>query len=82
MNFFSDELKRRNGTPLAMSEIERLLPADAQRWLPLNQDQYIEAKTLLAGYLLSSQGDRRITSYNVCYTKLLRIFRDGPRLSA
>ncbi len=58
LNFLSDELKQRCEEQIAMSEIERLLPADAQRWLPLNQDQYIEAKTLLAGYLLSSQGDR------------------------
>ncbi len=58
LNFLSDAAKRQSGERIAMSEIERLLPADAARWLPLNQDQYIEAKTLLAGYLLSSQGDR------------------------
>jgi len=58
LHFLSDEAKRQSGERIAMSEIERLLPADAARWLPLNQDQYIEAKTLLAGYLLSSQGDR------------------------
>ncbi|MEY4767318.1 MAG: hypothetical protein RI907_3991 [Pseudomonadota bacterium] len=34
------------------------LPADIARWSPLNRDQYIEAHTLLSGYLLSSQGDR------------------------
>lgn len=34
------------------------LPADSARWEPLTQDQYIEAHTLMSGYLLSSQGDR------------------------
>jgi asparagine synthase (glutamine-hydrolysing) len=34
------------------------LPVDSARWEPLNQDQYIEAHTLMSGYLLCSQGDR------------------------
>ncbi|MGC8703114.1 MAG: asparagine synthase (glutamine-hydrolyzing) [Thiomonas sp.] len=34
------------------------LPAELSRWKPLNQDQYIEAHTLMSGYLLCSQGDR------------------------
>ena len=38
--------------------IERTLPAGIERWLPLGRDQYIEAHTLMSGYLLSSQGDR------------------------
>jgi len=42
--------------PLAFHEAR--MPASAADWPPLGQDQYVEAKTLLAGYLLSSQGDR------------------------
>lgn len=34
------------------------MPAEAARWSPLARDQYVEAKTLLAGYLLPYQGDR------------------------
>lgn len=34
------------------------LPADIMSWAPLARDQYVEAKSLLAGYLLSAQGDR------------------------
>ena len=37
---------------------ERTLPPGIMSWSPLARDQYVEAKTLLAGYLLSSQGDR------------------------
>jgi asparagine synthase (glutamine-hydrolysing) len=38
--------------------IREILPAGFDGWRPLNRDQYVEAHTLLAGYLLSSQGDR------------------------
>lgn len=37
---------------------EAVLPEAVARWRPLARDQYVEAKSLLAGYLLSSQGDR------------------------
>jgi asparagine synthase (glutamine-hydrolysing) len=42
--------------PLAF--YERKLPAAIGGWTPLARDQYVEAKSLLAGYLLSAQGDR------------------------
>ena len=34
------------------------LPADISRWIPMGRDQYVEAHTLMSGYLLCSQGDR------------------------
>lgn len=42
----------------AYATIERYLPAGINAWPPLGRDQYVEAHTLLSGYLLSSQGDR------------------------
>lgn len=57
-NFFSAEAKAAIASPIDYAEIENILPSDILQWQPLNRDQYIEAKTLLAGYLLSSQGDR------------------------
>ena len=39
-------------------ELAGQLPAGFAGWAPLARDQYIEVKTLLEGYLLSSQGDR------------------------
>lgn len=42
----------------ALSFAESRLPADILDWAPLARDQYVEAKTLLAGYLLAAQGDR------------------------
>ena len=34
------------------------MPAGFDRWDPMGRDQYVEAHTLMSGYLLSSQGDR------------------------
>ena len=38
--------------------IMKTLPTDIERWIPLGRDQYVEAHTLMSGYLLCSQGDR------------------------
>lgn len=56
--FLSPELRAAVGAwdPLAFYEAK--LPEDVMSWSPLSRDQYVEAKSLLAGYLLSSQGDR------------------------
>jgi asparagine synthase (glutamine-hydrolysing) len=41
------------------------LPASFASWTPLAQDQYLEKRTLLAGYLLSSQGDRMLMAHSI-----------------
>lgn len=41
------------------------LPAELPSWSPLAQDQYLETRTLLAGYLLSAQGDRMLMAHAV-----------------
>ena len=41
------------------------LPDDFRRWSSLAQDQYLEVRTLLSGYLLSSQGDRMLMAHSV-----------------
>jgi asparagine synthase (glutamine-hydrolysing) len=41
------------------------LPPEFGRWSDLAQDQYLEVRTLLAGYLLSSQGDRMLMQWSV-----------------
>jgi asparagine synthase (glutamine-hydrolysing) len=56
--FLSSDVRAalRNWNPLdAVSEI---VPEESAAWRALNRDQYVEAHTLLTGYLLSSQGDR------------------------
>jgi asparagine synthase (glutamine-hydrolysing) len=41
------------------------LPPEFSRWSSLAQDQYLEIRTLLSGYLLSSQGDRMLMAHAV-----------------
>jgi len=41
------------------------LPAAFGRWHPFNRAQYLEAKTLMASYLLCSQGDRMLMANSV-----------------
>ncbi|HUP10378.1 MAG TPA: asparagine synthase (glutamine-hydrolyzing) [Caldimonas sp.] len=46
-------------------ELAATLPAGFDRWSPLDRDQYVEATTLMSGYLLSSQGDRMAMAASV-----------------
>ncbi len=48
-----------------IADFVRTLPDDFARWSFLAQDQYIEVRTLLSGYLLSSQGDRMLMANSV-----------------
>jgi asparagine synthase (glutamine-hydrolysing) len=48
-----------------VAELLATLPEPFARWSPLAQDQYLEARTLLAGYILSSQGDRMLMAHSV-----------------
>jgi asparagine synthase (glutamine-hydrolysing) len=41
------------------------LPKEMEHWHALAQDQYLEVRTLLSGYLLSSQGDRMLMAHSV-----------------
>ena len=51
------------------SQVERRLieslPDEFAQWSFLAQDQYLEIRTLLTGYLLSSQGDRMLMAHSV-----------------
>lgn len=56
--FFSPELREALSSFDPYAAIERTLPSGIEHWLPLGRDQYVEAHTLMSGYLLCSQGDR------------------------
>lgn len=49
----------------AEAELLGSLPRDFSRWTFLAQDQYLEMRTLLAGYILPSQGDRMMMAHSV-----------------
>jgi asparagine synthase (glutamine-hydrolysing) len=48
-----------------VAEFMATLPEHFRRLNPLLQDQHIEMRTLLSGYLLSSQGDRMLMAHSV-----------------
>jgi asparagine synthase (glutamine-hydrolysing) len=48
-----------------VSDLLDTLPEPFGRWSHLAQDQYLEVRTLLAGYILSSQGDRMLMAHSV-----------------
>ncbi len=56
--FFSTELKHALNDWDPYRSIEQWLPPGIGDWIPLGRDQYVEAHTLMSGYLLCSQGDR------------------------
>jgi asparagine synthase (glutamine-hydrolysing) len=62
--FFSDALKE-GLSERAEEAVTELLPKQFSRWHPFNRSQYLEVKTLMSGYLLSSQGDRMLLSHSV-----------------
>jgi asparagine synthase (glutamine-hydrolysing) len=62
---FSADAKQRLGEFDAARELLAGLPPEVRRWEPLGQAQYMEISTLLAGYLLSSQGDRMLMGNSV-----------------
>jgi asparagine synthase (glutamine-hydrolysing) len=63
--FFSPELAAAVAKQDVTGDLLADLPAAFARWSPLAQDQYLEVRTLLSGYLLSSQGDRMLMANSV-----------------
>ena len=63
-DFLSDDMKHRIGHG-AISRLESSLPDSLSQWHYFNRAQYIESKSLMAGYLLSSQGDRMLMMNSV-----------------
>ena len=63
-NFFSAGMKEHLQDD-AHEVIEKSFPQALNRWHPFNKGQYIEAKSLMGGYLLCSQGDRMLMSNSV-----------------
>jgi asparagine synthase (glutamine-hydrolysing) len=49
----------------AAAELVSTLPEEFASWDLLSQSQYLEIRTLLSGYLLSSQGDRMLMAHSV-----------------
>jgi asparagine synthase (glutamine-hydrolysing) len=62
---FSPEFRHEMDAADVVGRIVGSLPGAFRSWDPLAQDQYIETRTLLSGYLLSAQGDRMLMANSV-----------------
>jgi asparagine synthase (glutamine-hydrolysing) len=62
---FSGEVKAQVGTLDVVQRFLSTLPPQFADWSSLAKDQYIEVRTLLSGYLMSSQGDRMLMGNSV-----------------
>ncbi len=56
--FLSTEKRETLQASQPEQDVIRGLPSSFSRWAPLERAQYLEAHTLMSGYLLSAQGDR------------------------
>lgn len=65
LQFLRPELQERLDALEPRAALRSTLPADIDRWLPMGRDQYVEAHTLMSGYLLSSQGDRVAMAHSI-----------------
>jgi len=63
--FFSDDLKEQLKDSDPIAEFKAEMPDAIDSWDYFNQAQYVEAKSLLSGYLLCSQGDRMLMANSV-----------------
>jgi asparagine synthase (glutamine-hydrolysing) len=59
------ELRADSELSAAPDELLASLPAESEGWDPLSRGQWLEMTTLLAGYILASQGDRMLMANSV-----------------
>jgi len=64
-NYFKDKDELNIDKSVLISEITPWLPENYQSFSLLQKNQFMELKTLLSGYLLSSQGDRMSLAHSV-----------------
>ncbi len=57
-DYFTEHVKKRIADYNSIESFEKFIPEVFFRWHHLSRAQFLEASSLLSGYLLSSQGDR------------------------
>ena len=65
LNYLNKDYDLSFDKELLLEKVRKQLPDNFSSWSPLQQNQFMEMKTLLSGYLLSSQGDRMSMAHNV-----------------
>lgn len=64
-SFFNKDHSIQFDMEALLERLQPSLPADYSRWSLLQKNSFLEIKTLMQGYLLSSQGDRMALSHSV-----------------
>lgn len=64
-NYFNKDFKLSFDKDNILENIKKMLPDNFHSWSLLQQNQFLEMKSLLSGYLLSSQGDRMSLAHGV-----------------
>lgn len=64
-NYFNKDYNIEFDKPGLISELQSWLPGNYDSFSLLQKNQYLEMRTLLSGYLLSSQGDRMSMAHSV-----------------
>lgn len=64
-SYFSAEVKAELAAYDPLETMESFVPPDYRAWDPFTRAQYLEARGLLPGYILSSQGDRMAMAHSV-----------------
>jgi asparagine synthase (glutamine-hydrolysing) len=62
---FSSEMREAARSVDVTARLLSDLPSEFGQWSFLAQDQYLEIRTLLSGYVLASQGDRMLMAHSV-----------------
>jgi len=64
-NYFNKDFQINFKKEAIISEIQKILPSNYNSWNIYQKNQFLEMKTLLSGYLLSSQGDRMSLAHSI-----------------
>ncbi len=64
-NFFNKDFKLSFDHQGLLGKIKQAIPDNFSSWSLLQRNQFLEIKSLLSGYLLSSQGDRMSMAHSV-----------------
>ncbi len=65
VNYLRSDLRFPVDNNYLTNHIEAILPSSWSQWSTLQKHQFLEMRTLLDGYLLSSQGDRMSLAYGI-----------------
>jgi asparagine synthase (glutamine-hydrolysing) len=63
--FFNRDLQDQFDDPRMYNELESYINPNLEKWHPFARAQYLEMRLFMAGYLLSSQGDRMMMGNSV-----------------